>query len=165
MRTREWALDFAEISGCLDVNPSIAIIVGMRQVDREVNRYLTLLSDKVRGQGYTQLEVQEALGWGRSYISQLVTKQKSLRLDQVLLILNVIGVEPAEFFAELYQPQRYHARVAAPMAPQTAAVLGRELPKLSAYLKAVRGLLPEKGVISADELATAVDVADRRSGS
>ena len=39
---------------------------------------------------------------GRSYISQLLTKQKSLRVEQVLLILNVIGVEPRRFFAELY---------------------------------------------------------------
>ncbi len=136
----------------------------MRQVDREVNRYLTLLSDKVRGQGFTQLEVQEALGWGRSYISQLVTKQKSLRLDQVLLILGVIGVEPSEFFTELYRPQQYYARAAPPMASNTAAVLGKELPKLNAYLKAVRGLLLDKGIISADELAAAVDVADRQSG-
>ncbi len=51
--------------------------------------------------GYTQLEVQQELGWGRSYISQLVTKQKSPRVEQVLLILGVIGVDPAEFFAEL----------------------------------------------------------------
>ena len=46
----------------------------MRQVDREVDRYLTLLGNLIRRQSYTQLEVQQALGWGRSYISQLVTR-------------------------------------------------------------------------------------------
>lgn len=143
----------------------MAIITAMLQVDREVDRYLTLLSDKVRGRGFTQLEVQEALGWGRSYISQLVTKQKSLRLDQVLLILSVIGVEPAEFFAELYRPRRYHGRAPASMAPDTAAVLGRELPRLKAYLRAVRKLLLDKGLISDHELANAIDTADRRSDS
>ncbi len=137
----------------------------MRQVDREVDRYLTLLSDKVRGRGFTQLEVQEALGWGRSYISQLVTKQKSLRLDQVLLILSVIGVEPAEFFAELYQPRQYYSHAPAPMEASTAAVLGHQLPQLSAYLRAVRQLLLDKGLISANELALAVDAADRKSDS
>ena len=71
-------------------------------VDNEVERYLTLLRNKIREKGFTQLQVQEALSWGRSYISQLLTKQKSLRVEQVLLILDVIGVEPADFFAELY---------------------------------------------------------------
>lgn len=133
----------------------------MRQVDREVDRYLTLLGDKVRGQGFTQLEVQEALGWGRSYISQLVTKQKSLRLDQVLLILSVIGVEPSEFFAELYSPRRPYSPTPAPISRETAATLERELPRLKAYLRAVSQGLVEKGVISADDLADAVE---RRSG-
>jgi transcriptional regulator with XRE-family HTH domain len=71
-------------------------------VDKELDRILTLLRNKIREKGFTQLEVQETLGWGRSYISQLLTKQKSLRVEQVLLILNVIGVDPADFFAELY---------------------------------------------------------------
>ena len=70
----------------------------MITVDREVDRYLTLLGNKIREKGLTQLEVQEALGWGRSYISQLVTRQKSLRLEQVLGILQVIGVDPGIFF-------------------------------------------------------------------
>ncbi len=76
----------------------------MREVERQLDRILTLLRNKIRQQGFTQLEVQEVLGWGRSYISQLLTKQKSLRVEQVLLILNVIGVDSAAFFAELYPP-------------------------------------------------------------
>ena len=71
-------------------------------VENEIDQILTLLRNKIRERGFTQLEVQEALAWGRSYISQLLTKQKSLRVEQVLLILNVIGVDPAEFYAELY---------------------------------------------------------------
>ena len=41
----------------------------------------------------------------RSYVTQLLMKQKALRVEQVLLILKVIGVDPAEFFA--YQPPRW----------------------------------------------------------
>jgi transcriptional regulator with XRE-family HTH domain len=78
-----------------------------QQANREVGRFLTLLRDKMRKQGYTQLEVQEHLGWGRSYISQLVTDQKGLRVDQLLCILFVIGVEPGEFFQELYPSEDY----------------------------------------------------------
>lgn len=71
-------------------------------IEKEIDRILTLLRNKIREQSFTQLEVQEALGWGRSYISQLLTKQKSLRVEQVLRILGVIGVDPAKFYAELY---------------------------------------------------------------
>ncbi len=74
----------------------------MVRVQREVDRYLTLLRNKIRERGFTQLQVQEALGWGRSYISQLLTRQKALRIEQVLLILSVIGVDPREFFGEIY---------------------------------------------------------------
>ena len=74
----------------------------MRDTARQLDRVLTLLRNKIRERGFTQLEVQEALGWGRSYISQLLTKQKSLRVEQVLLILNVISVSPADFYAELF---------------------------------------------------------------
>ena len=71
-------------------------------IEREVDRVLTLLRNKIRERGYTQLEVQAALGWGRSYISQLFTRQKNLKVEQVLLMLQVIGVDPAEFYGELY---------------------------------------------------------------
>lgn len=74
----------------------------MKNFDREIERVLSLLRNKIRERGFTQLEVQEQLHWGRSYISQLVTRQKALRLEQILCILHVIGVTPTEFFGELY---------------------------------------------------------------
>ncbi|NIQ93618.1 MAG: helix-turn-helix transcriptional regulator, partial [Desulfuromonadales bacterium] len=64
------------------------------QIEKEVDRILTLLRNKIRERGFTQLEVQEKLNWGRSYISQLLTKQKSLRVEQVLMILETINVNP-----------------------------------------------------------------------
>lgn len=70
---------------------------------QEVDRVLHLLRSRIHERGFTQLRVQEALGWGRTYISQLLRKQKSLRFDQILQILEVIEVEPAEFFADLYE--------------------------------------------------------------
>ena len=75
----------------------------MIPVERELDRTLTLLRNKIREQGFTQLQVQAELAWGRSYISQLLTKQKSLRVEQVLRILQVIDVEPADFYKELYR--------------------------------------------------------------
>lgn len=73
---------------------------------REVDRALRLLRSKIHERGFTQLRVQEALGWGRTYISQLLRRQKSLRYDQILQILEVIEVEPTDFFAELFELER-----------------------------------------------------------
>ena len=72
------------------------------QASQEVERALRLLRTKIHEQGFTQLRVQQALGWGRTYISQLLRRQKSLRFDQILQILEVVEIEPAEFFSELY---------------------------------------------------------------
>ena len=74
----------------------------MKNLDREIERVLSLLRNKIRERGFTQLQVQDQLHWGRSYISQLVTRQKALRLEQILCILDVIQVSPTEFFGELY---------------------------------------------------------------
>lgn len=71
-------------------------------IDQEVDRLLEALRDKIREKGYTQLQVQDDLDWGRSYISQLLTRQKGLRVEQVLKILKAIKVDPAEFYGELY---------------------------------------------------------------
>ena len=68
----------------------------------QIDTILRALQEKIQRQGFTQKEVQEALGWGRTYISQLVRGQKSLRIEQIILILRVIKVRPADFFAEIY---------------------------------------------------------------
>ena len=71
-------------------------------ISPQIDTILRALQEKIQHQGFTQKEVQEALGWGRTYISQLVRGQKSLRIEQIILILRVIKVRPADFFAEIY---------------------------------------------------------------
>ena len=128
----------------------------MREVERQLDRILTLLRNKIRQRGFTQLEVQEALGWGRSYISQLLTKQKSLRVEQVLLILNVIGIDPATFFAELYPPDSY-AEAGQPMlSDRSTAALSGDYQAVRSLLRGLVDLLVNQEVISAEELSTAV---------
>lgn len=131
----------------------------MGTIEHEVNRYLTLLRDKIRENGFTQLEVQEALGWGRSYISQLLTKQKNLRVEQVLLILSVIGIDPRDFFAELYTygspyPVRRPSQPVPPGTTQALTNLRRELHDLVE-------ILLEKQLISAEDLSAAVEAVSQ----
>lgn len=133
----------------------------MSSADSEVDRYLTLLRNKIREHGFTQLEVQEALGWGRSYISQLLTKQKALRVEQVLLVLDVIGLAPPEFFAELYLLDRRLATSPAP--PGARDNSPRKLRDLSALVRGLADLLLEKDVISDEELTAAARAADQES--
>lgn len=146
----------------------------MLSVDRELDRILTLLRNKIRERGFTQLEVQEALSWGRSYISQLLTKQKSLRIEQVLLILNVIGVKPGEFYDELYrfpdgesgarEPKQYDQADHFYGRDSAAAPLSDELQvnfqELRSLLRGLVWLLTQKGLVDAGELIESVNTSD-----
>ncbi len=149
-------------------------------VQQQIDQILTLLRNKIRERGFTQLEVQEALAWGRSYISQLLTKQKSLRVEQVLLILNVIGVDPADFYAELYHFSSVDQRLrgferypdarfgAAPFNPSTVAEVGDVMPgdfdrsfhELRSLLRGLVRLLVDKGLINVDDLTSAVKACE-----
>lgn len=129
----------------------------MRTVERDIHRILTLLRNRIRQQGFTQLEVQEVNGWGKSYISQLVTKQKSLRVEHVLMILNVINIDPADFYAEIYQfgPSKRRALRAAqrrslPPAPNTGD-MAKDMRSLGILLDAVVNVLASKEFFSMDD--------------
>ena len=129
----------------------------MVTVATEIDRYLTLLRNKIRQRGFTQLQVQEALGWGRSYISQLLTKQKALRIEQVLLILGVIDVEPIEFFGEMYA-MRAHCSPGYP-SPKVEAMaeLQREVQGLRTLVHGLADLLLRERLISNEDLSAAVE--------
>ncbi len=136
----------------------------MRAVDRDLDRILTLLQARMRDRCYTQLEVQEHLGWGRSYISQLVNKNKSARVEQVLMILNVIDVEPEDFWAEVYpigafgQPSRARRSVprhAAP--PSDDGKLLAEMHLTRMLFEGVVTVLTRKNLITAGELDGAAE--------
>ena len=141
----------------------------MREVEAEVDRILTLLRNTIRERGFTQLEVQDALGWGRSYISQLLTKQKSLRVEQVLLILQVIVVDPAAFFGELYAKPgagdgapRPRGNLRFELVPKPAPPSGeeREFEKMVEMLRGLVGALAEKRILTPDELKAAAEAAE-----
>ena len=141
----------------------------MDTVERDIDRVLTLLRNKIRERNLTQLQVQDRLGWGRSYISQLLTKQKSLRVEQVLRILDVIGVSTTEFFGELfyYQPTYPAAAggAAATAAPGAAAAAPESsYRELSDLLRGLLRVLIERKVIEPDDLQAAMRAADAGTG-
>lgn len=143
----------------------------MRKVDRDLDRILTLLRNRIRERGFNQLEVQEALGWGRSYISQLLTGQKSLRIEQVLLILNVIDVDPAEFWGEVYQFDQLserrstssrHRAAPSPFADGDDVESG--LRRLRLLYDGIVHVLTHKKVITASSLEAAIARVEKQKG-
>lgn len=71
-------------------------------VDAEVDSVLNFLRQKMKERGFSQVKVQSTLGWKGSYISQLFNRTKALRVEQILMILDVIGIEPLDFYSEYY---------------------------------------------------------------
>jgi transcriptional regulator with XRE-family HTH domain len=151
-----------------------------QQIEKEVERVLTLLRNKIREKGFTQLEVQDQLSWGRSYISQLLTKQKSLRVEQVLMILETIKVDPKDFYAELYQFPRpeYRLRGVDDYVETTfgeTLLLGpgqlgesgesysefyRNYRQLRAMVRGLVQLMVDKDIVSLEEIIAAAKAAD-----
>ncbi len=123
----------------------------MDEIEQQLDRILIFLRSAIHDSGMTQLEVQEQLKWGRSYISQLVTKQKNLRVDQLLDILNITGVEPGDFWREVYQG--YGAEKADISRPSQGR---RETEASNATVQGLCRLLVEKQIISEDELLEVV---------
>ncbi len=121
-----------------------------RSIDRDIERTLTHLRNVIRDRGFTQMEVQQALGWGRSYISQLVTRQKSLRLESLLMILKVVDVDPVAFFAEVYPPGEGLAVLDALPSPTGSDA---ELRDLQLRVDALVELLKRKRLVTDAELS------------
>ncbi len=142
-----------------------------RNVDRDLSRILTLLRHRIRERGFTQLEVQATMGWGRSYISQLLTQQKSIRIDQVLQILKVINVDPADFWSEIYPGGRFGehrpvrpAREAAPSPFPDSADVESGLRRIRILYDGIVWVLTHKNLISADALEAAIERVQGQKG-
>ncbi len=111
-------------------------------IETEVHKLHTLLKEKIDETGYTPLEVEETLGWENVTIAQLLDGEEEMRVRQVLVILDRIGVEPKTFFAEIYG--------------LAAGDLSAELAELKALVGSVANLLVDNGVVTTADLASAV---------
>ncbi len=136
----------------------------MRQVDREIDRYLALLRDRIHQKGFTQNDIQDVFGWGRGYISQLLTKQKKLRVEQLLLMLNVIDVDPADFFAEFYDLRGAPQAHWSPRDAGKPENLRTQIRQLETQLQALVKLLLERRIITSSDLRAAEQEAMASDG-
>lgn len=136
----------------------------MTSVERHLDRLLGVLRTTIRESGTTQLEIQRQLGWGRTYISQLLRKQKPVCIDHVVMILSVLGVEPADFYAEVFPaPERPDpGRRRRSRRDRSELSTDREaVRRLRAFLDRLVFVLEQKKLITARELERAVEAAER----
>jgi hypothetical protein len=121
--------------------------------DPYVKRMLDVLESMIRERSFTQKRIQEELGWGASFVSQMRNQHKELRVDPLLKILMVIGVEPSHYFARVFAepPETENSDpVATELFKKTTATDDR-------FLRLIERLV-SKNLLTADEVADLIAV-------
>ncbi len=75
-------------------------------IDDEVRRATKLLETVMQAAGLTRKDLDQKLGAGPGYVSQVLTGRMELKFRHVLAILRALEVEPSVFFQTLYPEDR-----------------------------------------------------------
>lgn len=75
-------------------------------IDDEVRRATKLLETVMQAAGLTRKDLDQRLGAGPGYVSQVLTGRMELKFRHILAILHALGVEPNVFFLTLYPEDR-----------------------------------------------------------
>lgn len=75
-------------------------------IEDEVRRATKLLETVMQTAGLTRKELDQRLGAGSGYVSQVLTGRMELKFRHVLAILHALDVDPSVFFQTLYPGDR-----------------------------------------------------------
>jgi len=75
-------------------------------IDDEVRRATKLLETVMQAAGLTRKDLDQRLGAGPGYVSQVLTGRMELKFRHILAILHALEVEPSVFFQTLYPEDR-----------------------------------------------------------
>jgi transcriptional regulator with XRE-family HTH domain len=75
-------------------------------IDDEVRRATKLLETVMQAAGLTRKDLDQKLGAGPGYVSQVLTGRMELKFRHILAILRALEVEPSVFFQTLYPEHR-----------------------------------------------------------
>jgi transcriptional regulator with XRE-family HTH domain len=75
-------------------------------IDDEVRRATKLLETVMQAAGLTRKDLDQRLGAGPGYVSQVLTGRMELKFRHILAILRSLDVEPSVFFQTLYPENR-----------------------------------------------------------
>lgn len=75
-------------------------------IEDEVRRATKLLETVMQASGLTRKELDQRLGAGPGYVSQVLTGRMELKFRHILAVLRALDVEPSVFFQTLYPENR-----------------------------------------------------------
>jgi len=75
-------------------------------IEDEVRRATKLLETVMQAAGLTRKELDQRLGAGPGYVSQVLTGRMELKFRHVLAILRALDIEPSLYFQTLYPDAR-----------------------------------------------------------
>jgi transcriptional regulator with XRE-family HTH domain len=75
-------------------------------IDDEVRRATKLLETIMQAAGMTRKDLDQKLGAGPGYVSQVLTGRMELKFRHILAVLRALDVEPSVFFQTLYPEDR-----------------------------------------------------------
>jgi transcriptional regulator with XRE-family HTH domain len=75
-------------------------------IDDEVRRATKLLETVMQASGLTRKDLDQKLGAGPGYVSQVLTGRMELKFRHILAVLRALEVEPNVFFQTLYPEHR-----------------------------------------------------------
>lgn len=80
-----------------------------RLTDARLHELLTRLRLRIHYAPSTQRELEERAGFSKGYLSQILHGNIDLKLSHLLAVIDALEVDPADFFAELFDERRFAA--------------------------------------------------------
>jgi transcriptional regulator with XRE-family HTH domain len=97
-------------------------------IEEDIRRCAKMLESVVRMDGLSARQLEEKLGYGAGTVNRLFSGKIELKLRHILLILEVIGIPPSQFFREVF-PEDGRPRSEPEMASRLLDLLERHVPK------------------------------------
>ena len=71
-------------------------------IEDDIRRCAKMLESVVRMDGLSARQLEEKLNYGAGTVNRLFSGKIELKLRHILLILDVIGIPPSQFFREVF---------------------------------------------------------------
>ena len=112
-------------------------------IEEDIRRCAKMLESVVRMDGLSARQLEEKLGYGAGTVNRLFSGKIELKLRHILLILEVIGIPPSQFFREVF-PEDDRPRSEPEMASRLLDLLERHVPKRTTTRPATTGVTDEE---------------------
>lgn len=93
-------------------------------IEDDIRRCAKMLESVVRMDGLSARQLEEKLNYGAGTVNRLFSGKIELKLRHILLILEVIGIPPSQFFREVF-PEDERPRSESEMASRLLDLLER----------------------------------------